>query len=325
MAAIRHGKRGGRTLPHSLDRRLATYSLPSLLTLATAAGASPTVRHRWPSVGHLTARSLALPNHGSKAVTPALLEQLVIAARRDEPGIVPWRTSCRTTHGRRCSPGAGTGWSGCFPVRSSALSRMWSGQTWSQQPSTSTSFRVWASASVTMSMWDCCTSITRSVSSALSGRTGDVTDLDAPPFISGAEYAAAATLVLQPPPADIIGSAARAAALRFATSPAAALPYEPDHPQSAFSRYLAVSLPPGGWPQLPRTSGQCLWWLPPAFIRMRLVTAFPLWRGTLPVMSAAQDDSLSWLPAGRAGRCGGSAIFSVRLTTSLALWSHLGM
>ena len=59
--------------------------------------------------------------------------------------------------------------------------------------------------------------------------------------------------------------------------------------------------------------------------RMRLVTAFPLWRVTLPVMSAAQDDSLSWLPAGHAGHCGGLAIFSVRLITRLAPWSHLGM
>ena len=66
MAAIRRGKRGGRTLPQSLDRRLAAYSLSGLLTLVAAAGASPTVRHRWPSVGDLTVRSLALRNHGSK-------------------------------------------------------------------------------------------------------------------------------------------------------------------------------------------------------------------------------------------------------------------
>ncbi len=122
----------------------------------------------------------------------------------------------------------------------------------------------------------------------------DVTDLDAAPFISGAEYAAAETLILHTPPPDVIESAGRAAAFHFATSPVATLPYVPDHPQSVFGRYLAVSLPSEGWPQLPRTSGQCLWWLPPPSSRMRLVTAFPLWRGTLPVMQTVHDDSRSY-------------------------------
>lgn len=40
MAIKRAGKLRGRTLPQGLDRRLANYSLPSLLTLATTAGAS---------------------------------------------------------------------------------------------------------------------------------------------------------------------------------------------------------------------------------------------------------------------------------------------
>ncbi len=64
---------------------MAARSLDGLLTLATAAGASPTVRHRWASVGHPTARSVALAKHGSKGVTTAALESLLAGARRDDP------------------------------------------------------------------------------------------------------------------------------------------------------------------------------------------------------------------------------------------------
>jgi hypothetical protein len=97
---------------------------------------------------------------------------------------------------------------------------------------------------------------------------GDVADLGASPYISEAEYAAAATLVLLPPPADITTLTRRVAALRFATSAAASLPYEPDHPQSVFGRYLAVSMPATVWSQVPRThsDSEGMWWLPPAFI-----------------------------------------------------------
>src|SRR5690242_5905023 len=88
VATSRRGQRGGRTLPQSLDRRVASSSLRGLLTLVSAAGAAPTARHRWASVGHLTARSLALAGHDSKAVAPAVLEALLAAARRDDPRLV---------------------------------------------------------------------------------------------------------------------------------------------------------------------------------------------------------------------------------------------
>lgn len=267
MAAIRRGRRGGRTLPRSLDRRLATYSLSGLLTLVTAAGASPTVRHRWPSVGHLTARSLALPIHGSKAVTPALLEQLVTVVRRDEPGIVHLEdflpNDPRTT---------------VLARRRDRLVRLFPGSV--ERPVADVERADLVAAAIDefliprrgFGVRDYVDAGLLYLDHAIdvlgpAWLDSDVTDLDAAPFISGAEYAAAATLILHPPPTGIIGSAGRAAALRFATSPAATLPYVPDHPQSVFGRYLAVSLPSADWPQLPRTSGrERLWWLPSAFI-----------------------------------------------------------
>ena len=266
MVAIRRGRRGGRTLPQNLDRRLSTYSLSGLLTLVTAAGASPTVRHRWLSVGHLTARSLALPNHGSKAVTPALLGQLVTAARRDEPGIVHLEdflpNDPRTT---------------VLARRGDRLVRLFPGSV--ERPVADVERADLVAAAIDeflvprrgFGVHDYVDVGLLYLDHAI-GVLGpawldsDVTDLDAAPFISGGEYATAETLVLHPPPAGIIGSARRAAALRFATSPPATLAYAPDHPQSVFGRYLAVSLPRADWPQLPQTSGQYLWWLPPAFI-----------------------------------------------------------
>lgn len=104
--------------------------------------------------------------------------------------------------------------------------------------------------------------------SAWPDRRDDPADLSATPRISEAEYAAAAALALQPLPPGIADSTARAAALRFATSPADALPYESGDPNSVFGRFFAVSLPAAAWPDLPAVeSGEGrLWWLPPAFI-----------------------------------------------------------
>jgi hypothetical protein len=267
VAANRGGKRGGRTLPQSLDRRLATYSLPGLLTLATAAGGSPTVRHRWASVGHLTARSLALAGHGSRAVDPALLEQFLAAVRRDEPRIVnledflpndPRATVLARRKDRlvRLFPGSVE-----RPVadveRSDLVAAAVDGFLIPRR-----GFGVRDYVDVGLLYLDHAISVL--------GPTwpeDDVADLDASPYVSEAEYAAAATLITHTPLTDITSSTRRAAALRFATSAAAALPYEPDHPQSVFGRYFAASLPSTVWPELPRTqSGEVVWWLPPAFI-----------------------------------------------------------
>jgi hypothetical protein len=265
MVTNRRGKRGGRTLPQGLSRRLASYSLPGLLTLATAAGASPTTRHRWASVGHLTARSLAIASHGSKVVSPALLEQLLTAVHRDDPRIVSLEDFLPS------DPRATV-----LARRGDRLVRLFPGSV--ERPVADVERADLVAASVdefliprlgfgVRDYVDVGLLYLDHAIGVLSPAwpDGDVADLGVAPYISEAEYAAAAALASRPLPAEITGSTRRAAALRFATSAAATLPYEPDHPQSVFGRYLAVSLPPAAWSQAHSGNGG-LWWLPPAFI-----------------------------------------------------------
>ncbi len=270
VAGGRRGRRGGRTLPQGLDRRVAACSLGSLLTLATAAGASPTVRHRWASVGHLTARSLALAERCSKAVAPAALEPLLAGARRDDPRLGSLEDFLPNDPR-----------SVVLARRGDRLVRLFPGSV--ERPVADVERADMVAAAIDdfliprlgfgvrdyvdtgLLYLDHAIGCLRS---AWPDDDDDVAGLSAPPRISEAEYAAAAALALQPPPPGIAGSARRAAALRFATSPADTLPYEPEHPNSVFDRYFAVSLPPAAWPELPRaeSGGGGLWWLPPAFI-----------------------------------------------------------
>lgn len=267
MAAVRRGKRGGRTLPQSLDSRLAAHSLPGLLTLVTAAGASPGARHRWASVGHLAARSLALSGHGTKVVSPALLGPLLAVVRRDEPGIAGMedflpndpRTAVLARRGRRLVrlfPGSVE-----RPVadveRADLVAAAIDGFLISRR-----GFGVRDYVDVGLLYLDHAIGVL-----SPAWPDSDVTDLNAAASVSDSEYAAAAALMKQLLPADITGSAGRAAALRYATSSVAALPYDPDDPMSVFGHYLAVSLPSADLPQQAQhPDGERLWWLPPAFI-----------------------------------------------------------
>jgi hypothetical protein len=266
----RRGQRGGRTLPQGLERRVTACSLGGLLPLVTAAGASPAARHRWASVGYLTARSLALGRRGSKVVAPSVLEPLLAAARRDEPRLglledfVP--SDPRSV---------------VLARRGDQLVRLFPGSVERPVADVERSDMVAAAIDdfliprlgfgvrdyVDVGLLYLDHAIEYLSPSWLND--GDIEpDLTSPVRISEAEYAAAAALALQPPPPDITGSLGRAAALRFATSPTDTLPYEPDDPNSVFGRYFAVSLPAAVWPGLPRVepAGDGLWWLPPAFI-----------------------------------------------------------
>jgi hypothetical protein len=220
-------------------------------------------------VGHLTARSLALARNGSKAVAPSALEPLLARALRDDPRL-GFLEDFLPSDPRLV----------VLARRGDQLVRLFPGSL--ERPV----------ADVERSDM-----VAEAVDDFLVPRLGfgvrdyvdtgllyldhaigclcpvwpdddGPVDLKAPPRISEAEYAAAASLAMQPLPPGIMGTAARAAALRFATSPAGTLPYEPDHPVSVFGRYLAVSLPPAAWPELPRaeSGGAGMWWLPPAFI-----------------------------------------------------------
>lgn len=264
------GHRGGRILPQGLDRRVAAHSLGGLLTLVTAAGASPTARHRWVSVGHLTARSLALAKHGSKAVAPALLESLLAAARRDDPGL-EFLEDFLPNDPR----------SAVLARRGDQLVRLFPGSV--ERPVADVERADMVAAAVDDFLFPCLGFGVRDyvdtgllyVDHAIGclalvwpDDDDESADLSAPPRVSEAEYNAATALVMQPLPPGISGSARRTAALRFATSPASTLPYEPGHPNSVFDRYFAVSLPGVTWPDLPRVEarGEGLWFLPLAFI-----------------------------------------------------------
>jgi len=270
VAGGRRGQRAGRTLPQGLDRRVAARSLGGLLTLVTAAGASPTARHRWASVGHLTARSLALAKHGSKGVAPAALESLLAGARRDDPRLEFLEDFLPN------DPRAVV-----LARRGDRLVRLFPGS--AERPVADVERADMVAAAVDdflvprlgFGVRDYVDTGLLYLDHAIGclalawpDHDDDPAGLSAPPRISEAEYDAAAALVMQPPPPGITGSARRAAALQFATSPAGTLPYEPGHPNSVFDRYFAVSLPAAAWPELPRVEPAVkgLWFLPPAFI-----------------------------------------------------------
>lgn len=270
MAGDRRGQRGGRTLPQALERRVAACSLGGLLTLVTAAGASPTARHRWASVGYLTARSLALARRGSKVVSPSVLEPLLAGARRDDPRL-GFLEDFLPNDPR----------SVVLARRGDRLVRLFPGSV--ERPVADVRRADMVAAAIDdfliprlgFGVRDYVDTGLLYLDHAIGNLSpswpgdGDApVDLSSPPRVSEAEYAAATALALQSPPPDITGSSGRAAALRFATSPADKLPYEPDDRNSVFGRYFAVSLPAAAWPGLPRVEpeGDGLWWLPPAFI-----------------------------------------------------------
>ena len=272
MAGGRRGQQGGSTLPVNLDRRVAACSLGSLLTLVTAAGASPTARHRWASVAHLTARSLALAGHGSKPLAPSALASLLAGVHRDDPqlalmedflpddprSVVLARRGDRLARLARLFPGSVE-----RPVadveRADMVAAAIDGFLIPRL-----GFGVRDYVDLGLLYLD---HAIGGLSPAWPDGRDDSADLSATPRISEAEYAAAEALALQPLPPGITGSAARAAALRFATSPADALPYKPGDPNSVFGQYFAVSLPAAAWPDLPaEPGGGRLWWLPPAFL-----------------------------------------------------------
>jgi hypothetical protein len=266
----RSGRRGGSTLPVNLDRRVAACSLGGLLTLVTAAGASPTARHRWASVAHLTARSLARARSGSKALSPSALASLLAAVHRDDPELALLEDFLPNDPR-----------SVVLARRGDRLVRLFPGSV--ERPVADVERADMVAAAIDGFLLPRLGFGVRDyvdlgllyldhavgcLSPAWTDCRDDPEDLSATPRISEAEYAAAAALAQQPLPSDIAYSAARAAALQFATSPADALPYKPGDPNSVFGRYFAVSLPTTAWPDLhPAESGGArLWWLPPAFI-----------------------------------------------------------
>jgi hypothetical protein len=244
--------RGGSTPPQPVDRRLSSYSLPGLLTLATAAGSSPAVRHRWPSLGHLIWRSLEHPTRGTKGVSPGLLASLLKSARNDLPRIacledfLPVDPTLPVFARRdgglvRLFPGLGD-----RPV--AAVERadlVAAGIDEFLLPKLG--FGVRDYVDVGLLYLDHAVR----VMGPCWGDAG-LTGLDDAPVISAGEYEAARRLVSSALPEAVTANERRTRALRFATSPDPSLPYEilhPDapqkltHPDRAADGYLAASLP----------------------------------------------------------------------------------
>ena len=227
------------------------------------------VGHRWASVGDLAARSLAVAKHGSKAVSPAALESLLAGVHRDYPELALLEDFLPNDPR-----------SVVLARRGDRLVRLFPGSV--ERPVADVDRADMVAAAVDdfliprlgFGVRDYVDTGLRYLDYAIGLLAPAWPDDDFPadlstsPRVSEAEYAAATTLALNPLPPGIADSAARAAALRFATSSADALPYEPDHPNSAFGRYFAVSLPSAAWPELSLadSNGRGLWWLPPAFL-----------------------------------------------------------
>ena len=269
MATNRRGKRGGRTLPQGLDRRLANYSRPSLLTLSTAAGASPTARHRWPSLAHVIARALVAGNGGSKVAAPSHVGQLLDAAMRDDPRLSTMEDFVPNDPRLEV-----------LARRGERLVRLFPGSVERPVADIERSDMVAAAADDFLiprhgfGVRDYVDTGLIYMDHAVSvlapswAPTDEIQERDVPPSVTQAEVDAAAVLETVPPPSDILNSARRVAALGYATCPVSQLPYEPDHPQSIFGRFLAVAIPGPDGASLPQPlkADTGLWWLPPAYL-----------------------------------------------------------
>ena len=285
------GRRGGATPAQPLSRRLGTYSLPSLLTLATAAGSSPSARHRLVSVSHLISRSLALSGHGAKAAAPGFLSSFLDAARRDDPEIAGLEDYLPVDSR--------------MPVvarRRDGLVRLFPGM--ADRPVAAVEradlvadavdefllpqfgFGVRDYVDVGLLYADHAIGVMEP-----SWPDGDVTSLDSAPVIADAEYEAAARLISLPLPSSLTLSERREKALRFVTLPASSV-RDLGSPDSPFGPFLAVGLPQETWPGLPPrglSAGYGSWWLPLGFIP----TALQAGVETLAGSAAADDQSIT--------------------------------
>jgi hypothetical protein len=284
------GRRSGGTPAQPLNRRLGAYSLPGLLTLATAAGSSPSVRHRLVSVSHLISRSLALSGHGAKTVTPELLPSFLDAARRDNPEIagledylpVDSRMPVVARRGDglvRLCPGMAD-----RPVAAVVRTDLVADAI-DEFLLPQFGFGVRDYVDVGLSYADHAIRVMEP-----SWPDDDVTGLDSAPVIVDAEYEAAANLISIPLPSSLTISGRRAKALRFATLPASSVPYDVGSFDAPFGPFLAVALPKATWQGLPprgAPTGYGSWWLPLGFIP----TALQCGVDALAAVAAADDRS----------------------------------
>ena len=262
-------RRGGRTVPIDLGRRLSGYSTESLLVLATAAGASPSAAHRWPSVAHLISRALALAPASGREADSGRLPGLLAACRREDPSLEDTEDFVPNDPRLKVLARRGDDLHRLFPgsveraiadvERAEMLALAVDGVLVPD-----IGFGVADYFDVGLQYVD---HAVQMLSSAWPD--GDRPNLNEPPFVSPAECDAARSLLTQPIPASVEATPGRRAALAWASAEPGQLPYRPGDPQSLFGRFLSVRMLVEAFPRSSPLAGDettARWWLPPAYI-----------------------------------------------------------
>ena len=251
------GSSGAR--PLSLERRLASLGTDGLLVLATAAGASPLVRHRWPSLAHLFYRTVATGPRSGPPPGQEKLASLLGACVREEPRLAMVEDYVPLDPREVVVVRRGSKVLRLFPggvERPVADVARWSlvADAVDEVLVPKLGFGVAAYTEVALRYLDHAVTVMEPAWST------EHLPSDGKPAVVSAELSAARELIYTPLPDTVVDSQELQAALEWATAPADALPYWPDHSQSIFGPYLRVALPR----TLESPSKQ--FWLPPAFL-----------------------------------------------------------
>lgn len=236
------GKKGGRP-PVDLRRRVAARDQASLLRLLTAAGASPAVRHRWPSVALLLNMTLRSARTGGRPVSGHELPVLLSDCLRDEPMVRGQEDFVPQDPREVVLARAGHALVRLFPgsvERPVADIARWALVAEAVDPVLIPRLGFGVNHYVELAL-----RYTDHAISALAPAwpAGD----DLTERVTVAELQAAATLMNAPIPAQLRQTAQMRAAASWATAASPrALPFDLHDRQSIFGRYLAVDLPQAG-------------------------------------------------------------------------------
>lgn len=239
----------------ALRRRLARYRGDDLWALATAAGASPGARHRWPTVGHLVSQFARLDRTAGRRVGPGQLEQILTDCVEDEPSLswledfVPAdpRDVVRVRLGQatlRLFPGSIE-----RPVADVDRSLMVA-RAVDQFLIPYKGFGVRDVLEVVLGYTDIAIGVLESA-----WQSGDDIGRGGPVVVAAGEVDAARRLIEMGTPSQLESTTEHRLALEWLTCDAGNLPYEPSHPQSPFGRFARV-----------RSADGRSQWLPPAFL-----------------------------------------------------------
>jgi hypothetical protein len=255
MADRKRGRGAGRV---SLGKRIASRNRNSLLALLTAAGASPNVRRRWPSVGHLL--SLALrSSSGGRAVEVADLPGWIDECLSDDPRISRYEDFVPADPRLVVLGRVGADVVRLFPgsvERPVADLARWALVAQATDPYLvdELGFGISHFTELALRYAD------HAVAEMAPAWPAETPAGDEPVSLKPDELAAAQNLPASPLPAGLLASPEARAAYDWATAPFGTLGYDVTDPNSAFGRYLAVSLTkPGIVPEQ-------RFWLPPAFL-----------------------------------------------------------